>query len=104
MNFIEYLEKEMPSDISITNMSGANGATTMTFTGSSKTTLADFIVKLKENKSISNIYVPSFSESIDASGVVTVSCSMTCSFADPSLYETGSEETTAEETTTEEAK
>lgn len=104
MDFIEYLEKEMPSDISITNMSVANGATTMTFTGSSKTTLADFIVKLKENKSISNIYVPSFSESIDASGVVTVSCSMTCSFSDPSLYETGSEETTAEETTTEEAK
>lgn len=99
MDFIEYLEERMPSDISITNMSVENGAATMTFTGSSKETLAAFILSLKDNQSISNIYVPSFSETVDASGVITVSCSMTCNFVNPSLYDGASDEAAQEQGT-----
>lgn len=85
MDFIDYLEEAMPSDISINNMSVSDGVTSMTFTGSSKETLAAFVVSLKNNPSIFNIYVSSFSEQVDASGVITVSCSMSCSFVDPDI-------------------
>ncbi len=80
LDFIEFLEKEMPSDISISSLSVTSGSVTMSCTGSSKESLAAFIAALKGVNNISNVYCASFSESKDAAGVVTVSYSIVCNF------------------------
>lgn len=105
-DFIDYLEKKMPSDISISSMSITNGSVTMSFSGSSKQSVALFIIALKEKENISNVYVPSLTESIDAYGVITVNSSLTCEFVKPSEPETTEQETesTAETTVVEEGK
>lgn len=102
-DFVAYLENRMPADISISSMTVKNGAVTMTFSASSKQSVAAFIMALKEKENISDVYVPSINESIDAYGVITVSSSLTCYFtkpAEPITEEPTTEAPTAEETTT----
>ncbi len=77
-----FLEKEMPSDISIVSMTITNGNVTASCTGSSKDSLASFISVLNESDSISNVYVSSFSESEDYSGGITLNYSVVFSFTD----------------------
>lgn len=124
-DFIEYLEENMPSDISITSMTVANGTVTMSMTARSKETIAAFVVALKESEdkkgvNIGSVYVPAISESVDSEGVITASCTMTCIFTPsveeildtpglmedilnklPGVEETKSEETSASEETEE---
>ena len=83
MSFIRYLESDMPSDISISSMNVSNGAVTMSFSASSKETVAAFITALKNEPNVSAVNVPSLSESVDAYGVATVSGSLTCVFTLP---------------------
>lgn len=83
--FVEYLEENMPSDISITSMNVVNGGVTMSMTARSKETIAAFIVALNESMNkkginIGNVYVPAISESVDSEGVITASCTMSCVF------------------------
>ncbi|MCM1307659.1 MAG: pilus assembly protein PilM [Butyrivibrio sp.] len=83
--FIEYLEENMPSDISVTAMTIANGGVTMSLTARSKETIAAFIVALdesveKDGINIGGVYVPAISESVDAEGVITASCTLSCVF------------------------
>lgn len=79
---IEFLEKKMPSDISISSMTISNGNVTASCTGRSKDTLASFITILNEEPAISNVYVASFSENEDYSGAITLNYSVIFSFTD----------------------
>lgn len=83
MNFMRYLETDMPSDISISSMSVSNGAVTMSFSAGSKETVAAFITILKSKPNIAGVSVPSLSESVDEMGVTTVSGSLSCTFTAP---------------------
>lgn len=90
-DLIDFLEAEMPSDISIKSINVSGGNVTASCVGSSKDTLASFINVLNANPSISNVYVASFSETEDFSGAINVSYSLVFSF-------TKFEETTDEDT------
>lgn len=83
MDFIGYLESDMPSDISVASMTVANGAVTMSLTASSKETIAAFIVALNDKPNIGKVYVPAISESINSNGTITASCTMSCVFVPP---------------------
>lgn len=83
MDFIEYLESDMPSDISVTSMTVADGVVTMSLTARSKETIAAFVVALKDKTNIVSVYVPAISESVDSEGVITASCTMQCAFVPP---------------------
>lgn len=76
--FIAFLEEQQASDISITNFSSDNGLVSMSFTGASKNTVAQFILALKNNPVVSDVFVPSVSEAIDAFGQKTVSGTLSC--------------------------
>lgn len=78
--FIEFLEENMPSDISLTNFSSAEGKITMSCKGSSKDTVAAFIIKLKAWDSITGVTCNAVSETVDDNGVATVSYTITCSY------------------------
>lgn len=80
--FIDFLESDMPSDISITSLSVANGNVTMMCKGKSKDTLASFIEQLKTPDNIQNVYVASYSEAEDFSGAITISYTVVCTFTD----------------------
>ena len=80
LKFINFLEDEMPSDISITNFSVTSGAVTMTCKGSSKETVAAFIVKLKSQSNINSVECNSITESVDDNDVATVTYTISCNF------------------------
>ncbi len=80
--FIEFLENKMPSDISVSSLSVASGSVTMSCTGSSKETLAQFILTLQSVDNISNVYVASFSESKDSGDNITVSYTIVLNFTE----------------------
>jgi type IV pilus assembly protein PilM len=81
LKFINFLEEEMPSDISITNLSIASGEVTMVCKGSSKDTVAAFIVTLKNQSNISSVVCNTITESVDENDVATVTYTITCNFA-----------------------
>lgn len=81
-DLIEFLEMDMPSDISIVSMTITNGNVTASCTGSSKDSLASFIDVLSNKKAISNVYVASFSEIEDFSGAITLNYSIVFSFSE----------------------
>ncbi len=80
MELVEYLENEMPSDISITSLSANSGVVNIACTGSSKTTMAKFIMVLKANPNISDVNAASVSETINAIGTVTDTYSITFNY------------------------
>lgn len=81
-DFIEFLEDEMPSDISIISLSVSDGSVAMSCKGQSKDTLASFLDQLKAQDNIQNVYVGAFSESKDYSGAITISYSVVCTFTE----------------------
>ena len=81
LKFINFLEEEMPSDISITNLSIASGEVTMVCKGNSKDTVAAFIVTLKNQSNISSVVCNTITESVDENDVATVTYTITCNFA-----------------------
>lgn len=105
-DFVAYLEAYMPADISISSMSIRDGAVTMSFTASSKQSVASFVTVLKKKPNINNVFVPSINESVDAYGVITVSSSLTCNFTEVIEPETEdvTEDNTSENATDEEVR
>ena len=83
---VEYLEENQPSDISITALSSDSGSVSLTLTAASKNSIAELIQKFEESGFITGTYVPSITESIDANGTITASCSLSCYFTDPTPY------------------
>lgn len=81
LKFINFLEEEMPSDISITNLSIASGEVTMVCKGSSKETVAAFIVTLKNQSNISGVECNTITEAVDENDVATVTYAISCRFA-----------------------
>lgn len=80
MDFIEFLEENMPSDIALNQLSVSEGAVTMACTGSSKETFAQFIVLLKQQSNITGVSSKMISESQDENDVITASYTITCNF------------------------
>ncbi len=79
---IEFLESEMPRDISVTSLTIANGNVTFQCTGSSKDSVASFITVLKSRFNIANVFVPSISEQSNTEGVRAVTYTITYSFTE----------------------
>ena len=79
---IAFLEEEMPSDITATNMNVSDGVVTMSCSGRSKDTLASFITTLKSQSNIYGVNVGAYSETEGASGAITISYTISFSFAD----------------------
>ena len=79
---IEFLSDMMPSDIELTSLSVANGYVTMSCTGSSKQTLAQFLSTLKKQSNISGVLCGSVSESLDENGAITASYTIVFSFTE----------------------
>lgn len=77
-DFIEDLEKQMPSDVAFASMTVNNGSVTFTGTASSKESVADLIDKLRRMKNVSSVVIGSEAETKDSLGVITVTFSMTC--------------------------
>ena len=75
--FIDFLEKNMPSDISVESFNVANGAATMSFSASSKLSCAQFLLTLKNNPAVTEVFEPTVSETMDALGNKTVTSSVT---------------------------
>ena len=80
LQFIEALEKGMPSHVSIKSLSVADGAVQITATTSTKQTIAKFITQLKSMPGVSNVFVPNVSESTDTAGVITSTFSISFTF------------------------
>lgn len=78
--FIEFLSDKMPSDIEIASLSVMNGNVTMSCSGNSKQTLAQFISTLKKQSNISGVTCSSVSESQNEDGAITASYTIVCSF------------------------
>ena len=82
----------MPSDIGFTSLSVSGGAVTMNCTGSSKETLAQFLVTLKKQSNISSVNCASVSEATDDNDAITDSYTITCVFSQfPTQTEEGDE-------------
>lgn len=77
-DFISELEEKIPSDVSFTNLSIANGEVTVSGTASSKTTLAALVSQMRTMKNVSSVVVGSEAEEKNLDGAVTVTFSMTC--------------------------
>lgn len=80
IQFIEALEKGMPSHVSIKSLTINDGSVNLTATTSTKQTVAKFITQLSAMPGISNVYVPSVTESTDAYGVITSTFSASFTF------------------------
>lgn len=93
LEFIEFLQEQMPSDISITSLSVVSGSVTMSCVGSSKETLAAFIKVLKSNELITGVYVAAVSENEDSSGAITVGYSIICNYNSLGTTDSGTETT-----------
>lgn len=102
VGFINSLEQNMPSDISIKSMSVNSGEVTISGVASSKSTLALFVQKLKSVKNVGQVLIGSEAEVEDNEGVKTITFSMTCTFLlDTSLNPTQeAESSTASEAST----
>ena len=79
---VYFLEAEMPSDITISNMSVNNGAVTISCSGQSKDTLASFIIALKEQRNIYGVNVGAFNEVKGVNEAITISYTITFNFSD----------------------
>ena len=69
-------------EVELTALSVANGYVTMSCTGSSKQTLAQFLSTLKKQSNISGVLCGSVSESQDENGAITASYTIVFSFTE----------------------
>ena len=82
LEFIQALETGMPSHVSIKSLAVEKGVVSISATTSTKQTVAKFITQLKSMPGVSNVFVPSTSESKDAYGVITTNFSVSFSFSE----------------------
>lgn len=79
-DFVDYLEKSMPSDITIQSFNVASGAITVNGTAGSKYSVAKFIQELQKNSSVLNVDAPTITETKDNAGTIEVTFSLSCTF------------------------
>ena len=79
-DFIDELEKNMPSDITIQSFNVASGAITVNGTAGSKSSVAKFIQELQKNSSVLNVDAPTITETKDNAGTIEVTFSLSCTF------------------------
>lgn len=79
-DFVDYLEKNMPSDITIQSFNVASGAITVNGTARSKSSVAKFIQELQKNSSVLNVDAPTITETKDNAGTIEVTFSLSCTF------------------------
>ena len=79
-DFVDYLEKSMPSDITIQSFNVASGAITVNVTAGSKSSVAKFIQELQKNSSVLNVDAPTITETKDNAGTIEVTFSLSCTF------------------------
>ena len=79
-DFVDYLEKSMPSDITIQSFNVASGAITVNGTAGSKSSVAKFIQELQKNSSVLNVDAPTITETKDNAGTIEVTFSLSCTF------------------------
>ena len=79
-DFVDYLEKSMPSDITIQSFNVASGAITVNGTAGSKSSVAKFIQELQKNSSVLNVDAPTITETKDNAGTIEVTVSLSCTF------------------------
>lgn len=105
LGFIENLEKKQPADVAISTMNVNEGSVSITAKTSGKTSIAKFIMQLKDIDNVSSVAVSTIAESKDAYNAITATFSLTCyfsnnvsleDFANLDLYYEGGEEETSE--------
>lgn len=79
-DFVDYLEKSMPSDITIQSFNVASGAINVNGTAGSKSSVAKFIQELQKNSSVLNVDAPTITETKDNAGTIEVTFSLSCTF------------------------
>lgn len=96
-NFVSYLEKNMPSDVTVTNFNVTSGTVSISGKSKSKDSIAKFIQQLQKSSAISNVDVPSITETKSNTGAVEASFSISCVFTD--MSDAGESETNASTST-----
>lgn len=86
-NLIEEFEKKMPAEIRVMSLAASEGGVTLSIEVSSKSAVADTIMKLREFDSIAIGTVSGISDSKDETGVTKVNFSVDCVYVDTSLVE-----------------
>lgn len=84
-NLIEEFEKKMPAEIRVMSLAASEGGVTLSIEVSSKSAVADTIMKLREFDSIAIGTVSGISDSKDETGVTKVNFSVDCVYVDTSL-------------------
>lgn len=80
VDFIENLEKAVPSDVTIKSMSISNGTVTMSGVCSGKPSAAKLKQQLEAIENVSDVELGAVTEAKDAAGVITLSFTCTCKF------------------------
>lgn len=80
IEFIDTLEKKMPSDISIKSITFNDGQVNINCQTSTKETVAKFIEALENTPNVYNVFVDGITENKDADDVITGTFSITCQF------------------------
>ena len=79
-DLIEYMEKNIPSDVVIQSINIASGAISISGKADSKASVAKLIQQLQANSSILNVDVPTITENKDNAGATEVTFSLSCSY------------------------
>lgn len=80
-DFVDYLEKNVPSDVVISGFTISSGAVSISGKAGSKASVALLIQQLQKNPAILNVDVPTISESKDSLGISQATFSLSCTFA-----------------------
>ena len=79
-DFVDYLERNVPSDVVISGFTISSGAVSISGKAGSKASVALLIQQLQKNPAILNVDVPTISESKDSLGISQATFSLSCTF------------------------
>lgn len=79
-DFVEYLEKNVPSDVVISSFNVNSGAVSISGKAGSKASVAKLIQQLEKNPAILNVDVTTITEAKDNVGTIEASFSLSCTF------------------------
>ncbi|MGN0480928.1 MAG: pilus assembly protein PilM [Lachnospiraceae bacterium] len=91
VDFINNLEKNIPSDVTFKSMSVNNGSVAVSGVCSGKPSVALLKQKLESIPNVASVVLGSVTETKDANGIVTASFTFTCTFSRVENVETESE-------------
>lgn len=90
-DFIDYLEKNVPSDVVITSFNVTSGAVSIAGKAGSKASVAKLIQQLEKNPSVLNVDVPTITEAKDNVGTIEATFSLSCTFVGAASGTTGTQ-------------